>query len=374
LDQVGNPAVDGTLVNFSQTVMTGGGERLSSTSAQSINGKVQVVLQSGVRSGAAEIAGVLAVNGGSNVVTTARVVIAAGLPDAKHFSLSALPLNLPGYVFYGEKSLITAYLADRYSNPVPVATPVFFESEAGAMALEDLTPSSLGDNKTNGAGQAFATQITQAPKPDTLPNKGLSTILAWTIGAESFVDLNGNGTYNSGEPFGDLGEPYIDANDSGAYDAATSTSAEERYVDINGDSNYNGPNGQWDGQTAIWTDMDVLWSGLTAKPVISPASFNIAAGASQDFTITAADVNGNPLPAGATVTVSKTCFSGISLSGDTNVTIPDALAAKVGTTQFSVNFSSASTVVGDPMPCTLIVEVSEPTTGTTTAVVNGFID
>ena len=212
-DQAGNITPDGTEVNFALSSTTGGGEHLSTTKDQTFNGQVSVTLQSGVRAGTAAVTASIIAPDNSTITTVARVIIAAGLPDAKHFSLSAAPLNLPGYTWFGETSEVRAY-PHRYSNPVPEGTPIFFESEAGAMAFTNVT--------TNNIGQALASHITQQPLPDTVSSvtglKGVNKVLAWTAGSESFVDLNGNGSYDPGEPFEDIGEPFIDANDNGLYD------------------------------------------------------------------------------------------------------------------------------------------------------------
>jgi len=45
------------------------------------------------------------------------------------------------------------------------------------------------------------------------PYGGRTTILAWAVGEESFVDVNGNDEYDFGEPFFDLGEAFLDKNE-----------------------------------------------------------------------------------------------------------------------------------------------------------------
>ncbi|MBO6556475.1 MAG: Ig-like domain-containing protein [Pseudomonadales bacterium] len=56
------------------------------------------------------------------------------------------------------------------------------------------------------------------------PYGARSTILAYAIGEESFVDVNGNDEYDFGEPFDDLTEAFLDKNEDGVLN------------DINGDS------------------------------------------------------------------------------------------------------------------------------------------
>ena len=42
--------------------------------------------------------------------------------------------------------------------------------------------------------------------------------MAYALGEESFIDANGNNSYDSGETFYDLGDIYIDANENGQWD------------------------------------------------------------------------------------------------------------------------------------------------------------
>src|SRR5262249_36526965 len=54
------------------------------------------------------------------------------------------------------------------------------------------------------------------------PGDGRVSILATAIGEESFTDTDGNGVFNSGGAdagtYADLGEPWLDLNESGNYD------------------------------------------------------------------------------------------------------------------------------------------------------------
>jgi hypothetical protein len=51
------------------------------------------------------------------------------------------------------------------------------------------------------------------------PADGFVTILAWLDGEEAYVDVNGNGRYDSGEPFWDAGRLFRDDNESEAYES-----------------------------------------------------------------------------------------------------------------------------------------------------------
>jgi hypothetical protein len=88
-------------------------------------------------------------------------------------------------------------------------------------------------------------------------------------GEEGFVDVNANGVYDVGEPFIDMGEPYIDANDNGVHDSG------EFFIDYNRSGVYEGPNGHWDNDAAIWAETRVLFSG-PAIAVVDGATSRIA--------------------------------------------------------------------------------------------------
>ena len=69
------------------------------------------------------------------------------------------------------------------------------------------------------------------------PRDGLVTLVAYAAGAEGFDDQNQSGTWDLGEPFDDLPEPYVDADDNGQW------SPGEWYQDVN-------ENGAWDASQA----------------------------------------------------------------------------------------------------------------------------
>jgi hypothetical protein len=92
------------------------------------------------------------------------------------------------------------------------------------------------------------------------PRDNLVTLLAYARGEEGFHDDNGNGAWDATEPFQDLTEPFVDANDNGTWDQG------ELFVDTNGNGHWDGKNGTWDGDTFIWTQERVLWTGRPMEP------------------------------------------------------------------------------------------------------------
>ena len=199
-------------------------------------------------------------------------------------------------------------------------------------------------------------------------NPGLNTIVAYTTGSESFTDSNGNGRYDSGEPFEDLSEPYIDANDNGQFDST------ELYVDVNGDGFFNSKNNQFDSNTTIWTSMKILFSGHIGAIQVTPETFKLSNGEGQSFTVTLNDTYGNALVAGTTFTVTSdadattsitdnvtgktTTISSSPLGGTTNATLADSNGSGQTLVFTLTNRGYA------PQPVNIRIQVTAPT-GTT---------
>lgn len=88
------------------------------------------------------------------------------------------------------------------------------------------------------------------------PRDNLVTMIAVTTGEEAFDDVNNNGVHDEGEPFEDLTEPFVDANDNGTWDL------DERYIDTNVNGTWDGKNGTFDASTLIWIQERILWTGI----------------------------------------------------------------------------------------------------------------
>jgi hypothetical protein len=86
-------------------------------------------------------------------------------------------------------------------------------------------------------------------------------------GEEEFIDSNEDGTWNEGEVFWDLPEPFIDSNDNNDYDPSSDLQG-ERHIDVeqagHTDGEHDGPNGEWNSDGFIWTQTHVILSGSPA--------------------------------------------------------------------------------------------------------------
>lgn len=409
----GSNAPDGTRVRFTMTGPNGGeyiGDPDATPAeheASIFEGIASIIVNSGNVAGPIRIiATVLDASGNPTAVTTgtAAVSIGGGFPSARHFSMATSLVNLPGLNWYGREATLTVYVADRFGNyNVMPATTVSFYIEAGGVDASNVTDS---------VGMTTSIVRTQGPEPVdvapapweqldsyvAIPNgfteqvtynfrDGWVRVMAVTRGEEKFIDLNGNGLYDSPEPFDDLSEPFVDANNDGVYSSVTETFADsnnngkydrgEPFTDTNGngvrdeaefyiDTNQNGqhdaPNALWDSDTNIWTSMDLVFSGTpiidfsiprydvcasTYEPyfdnngtgtweageLYSDVNQNgtwdniSSAPACQDFTLYIHDLNMNCITGSSTVTITTTAGN-LSAGSVNTATIPDGFSTE----------------------------------------------
>ena len=135
LDAYGNPvdAEHAVTVNFTIASGPGGGEFLEPASAETNNaGRVQTTISSGTVAGTVQILASATTPDG-NVIRSFPVVITitGGLPDLDHFSVAPASRNFPGYDVFGLTNQVTAFVGDRYGNPVQPGTAVYFTTNAG---------------------------------------------------------------------------------------------------------------------------------------------------------------------------------------------------------------------------------------------------
>jgi hypothetical protein len=344
----GMPVRDGIQVTFT-LYGPNGGETIDPVEASTVNGLATTFLDAGVVAGAVRVdaqATYVDNFGESHTIktSTTNVAIVAGPPSMRSFGLAVDTHNRIGQSYNNEEWIITAFMADRFSNFVPEGTSISFYSEAGAIG-----PSGSNEGLTNEEGEASILAQSEDPRPidvgrnyiDDLysplymdhpynysdsyspgywayhnPRDNWNTIVATTIGEEMFDDANANGIYDAGEYFEDLSEPFIDANDNNVWDAAEDweddnsngkwdpgdpfydfnnngsrdTCVEEPYVDINF-------SGAWDaGEPFSDIDSDGVWDDSTpANCVAEPYDDFYSPYSSYTLPETFYDVDGNGL-------------------------------------------------------------------------------
>jgi hypothetical protein len=271
LDEIGGPAnnlpvravlssiVGGITINSNPS-----GEATENTDS---NGIVSFTVRAGTVPTSVRIEATVDVDGTQISTISGALAITTGQPDNESFSLSASILNPGGFDFDGFNSELTVRAADSFNNPVPDGTTVIFTTEYGAIVGScdtvegacsatwtsqderlplfastgrvlritqlacdsnfDGTPDTDSGGGAIGTGNPCPTVLTD-PADIDFPGQiygGRSTILAYATGEESFIDSNGNGLYDVGEPFVDLAEAFIDKNEDGVFGGAGTSGA-----------------------------------------------------------------------------------------------------------------------------------------------------
>lgn len=317
VDDAGRP-VSGAAVEFSLSTTVGGITLDSNTGTTAADGTVQVSVSSGTVNTSVRV--VASANTGTATVTTQSVALAisTGVPDHDSFQIAATSLRPTAWDCNGEEVTITAYAADQFNNPAPDGTAIAFQTEGGF----------IEGSCTTTDGKCSVVWTSNAPRPtDDFGTPGLAgrvTILATVIGEESFIDAApSNGRFDDGEAFTDLGEAFLDVNENGIRDAF------EEYVDFNGNGNYDGPDGSYNGvlcstgATQCSTDSPLITISDQAVLVMASRDQYITAyqdgtlldldvdtitlpddGSTIDITVEFADLRGQQPPTGSSISVS----------------------------------------------------------------------
>lgn len=175
LDSSGTPINDknAVTVNFSFGSSPGGGEFLYPTSVKSNSlGKATVSFTSGTIAGVSQIIATFVNKGKTIKSRPVLIAIHGGFPDINHFHVASEKLNYPYYGGVGFDINFTAYVGDKYSNPVRLGTSVYFETTSGIIG---------GSNQTDALGRATVTLLNQPSPNHQVYGKGFFVVTAKTI-------------------------------------------------------------------------------------------------------------------------------------------------------------------------------------------------
>ena len=175
-DTKGIPVDDAHKVTVHFSILNGpdGGEYLFPESMETQGGYAYTFLNSGVLAGAVQIEAQFDINGETVRALPIRVAIYGGLPDAEHFSIALDQVNIAGRVHYGLLDAVTAFVGDKFSNPVAPGTAVYFYTDFGIVA---------GSAVTDAMGRATVQFMSASPLP---PNPLLNPFA--NIKAETYSD------------------------------------------------------------------------------------------------------------------------------------------------------------------------------------------
>ncbi|MEK8024686.1 Ig-like domain-containing protein [Pseudaquabacterium rugosum] len=201
-------------VQLELTTLTGGVKlddaQVVVTKKTDSNGDVTVRINAGTVPTPVRVKATLA---GSSISTvSSNLAVAVGLPSQLNFSLSQQTINIEAGSIDGTSNNYTIIASDRMGNPVPAGTTINFVSTSGQIRQSAQTT-------INGSGLASATVAFQSAEPRMA--NGRFVVAAYALGEESFLDLNGDNAYSSGEPFLDLGDIYFDRYANGVFNVST---------------------------------------------------------------------------------------------------------------------------------------------------------
>jgi len=343
IDSVGAAVTTGVKVNASLTNTDGGinfcGSPSSITSGS--DGIVEFSVCGGTLPTTVQVTAALdppnaAISTSSNLLT-----VQTGLPTQRFFDIATTKFNFyaGGYFtskFNGDSVDITVNAADRQGNPVPDGTKIVFVSEGGQINSSGQSSCLIsgGACTVKLIGQDYRPMGSTAAGGD--PRPGRVTVLAYADGEEYFIDkqdaITGiyNNRYDTGELFEDIGSPYIDKDESGAFVSSyknliTNTDDGETFYPMPTGStggtacptNSNAGlsveatcNGKWDGQTKVRRQIVIVFSGgeigqpgAYDSTILGKYRTQVLFKSKAAITVQLADYDGNPLPADAALSV-----------------------------------------------------------------------
>ncbi|MEW7998448.1 MAG: hypothetical protein AB2786_05605 [Candidatus Thiodiazotropha endolucinida] len=230
LDQNGNPVTQ-QRVNFRLSTDVGGARIAegAETAVSDVNGLVGTDIKSGTIPTAVRVTASLDAN---PLISTQSdgLIISTGISDQNSMTLGPEIFNPETWVINGVEIALTVHAADHFNNPVPDGASVYFTTEGGQIQSQCQIE--------NGRCSVNWTSSNPRPQENDVPDgmAGRITILASMLGEESFIDANGNGVLDNGDPaFADIPEAFRDDNEDGAKHPS-----HEEFVDFNTNGIYDG--------------------------------------------------------------------------------------------------------------------------------------
>ena len=267
-------------VHFSLGAGPGGGEFLSPAEVMTNNlGKAVVNLTSGIKAGTVQIVAKIYLANSTITSLPVAVTIHGGLPDLAHFSIAPAMVNFPGYNIFGLQNTITAFIGDKYANPVRPETAVYFTTTGGIIE---------GSALTDPLGVGSVNLLSAEPRPNhPVFGEGFATITASTIDENSQVISKETVVLFSGVPQVSINPTSINVPNGGSQSftyyvgdqngnplaggTGISVSVEGEFVNAQGDLTVNIP----DTQSPGWTQFSFLVFDTEDSSFTSPVTISI---------------------------------------------------------------------------------------------------
>jgi len=267
-------------VGFVLAASPGSGAVLNPPTARTdAGGSVKVVLTSGTKAGVVQISATI--NSDGKVINSNPVAVSihGGLPDLNHFSCVPAKLNIPGFNIYGVEDVITAYVGDKYSNPVRPGTSVYFKTDGGIVEGSALTnalgvasvrlysANPLPNHPTLGPGFA---QITASTTDETFSVINRSTIvlfsgIAFISCSPTSFDIPNRGSQQ-------FIYTVMDQNSNPLVEGtAISVTVEGKDYELSGDKDITLP----DTQSRSWTSFSFTIRDLVDTAAVNPLTVTI---------------------------------------------------------------------------------------------------
>ena len=193
------------------------------------------------------------------------LTVSSGVATQQRFTVVADVLNPPDAAAVdGIEVKVTAFLFDRFGNPVPDGTSVSFVSECGGIGASEGGPTGACRTATGSCSVTWFSQNVSDPDPDPstqVPgfcSDGRATIMGYALGEEDFFDNDADGYFTVGQATSadswdiasqDVPEAFLNSDD---FD--NTRVAPEFFVDWNN-------NGVWDNQTPDITNTESPGTG-----------------------------------------------------------------------------------------------------------------
>lgn len=342
-DMNGAPAV-GKQVNFtfsdSGTGTTTGGLKLNpATATTAADGSATTTVSDGTIPTSVRVVATVAGSSPTLTSVSSLLVVSSGVPDQRHFTVGPAVGNAECFDIVQPCTMITAYLADHFSNQVPDGTVVNFTTEGGMIIDSCQTKDGI------------CTVPLYSSNP--VPSNGRVTILAYALGEENFDDLNGNNTYNDGIDGFPLvydlkPDIYRDDDENGSWTSGEPCigSSPNATCSTPGDGVYNGvlriPQ-QPSKQTLYVSHSFVMqFSTSHAKITVNPSPISCI-GTSTDVQVTVTDEHNLLMPASTNISFTATY-------GTNSVTV-DPATAKVNSYVLAIGEPLVPPVYTVTIPC-----------------------
>jgi len=370
IDDRGNP-VEGQTVTFALSSNDPNhGAALSNTDDISdASGFVETRVNAGAQSANLRVTATFTPSAGDAISTqSSAIAVNTGPADWDSFVMGPSQCAVPdAFGIFNTTTSITANAADRHNNPVADGTVISFWTEQGRIKPScETTDGSCAVTWWSGGG----TPVNEDDDSDTDADLGLSTIVAYTVGEDSFIELTEkNGVFDVGETIIPAPEMFHDYEFDLAYTNGTDT-----YVDYNVSGSYDTDNTinsnvyrgalcSSDAELAghcnekaviVWGHTRIALSTtfmsiITPDP-LTPVTWNVSGG-SQVFYVTVSDQNGNYPPAGTTITATSDAVS-IEVVGGS----PSAESCPAGQGAHSFALLVKPDGIADSAPIKILVE------------------